>query len=339
MANRDILVIGTSAGGVMALTELMQSLPRDFKASIFIVQHITPYSYTNLPAILNRNSPIPAVLAKDGDMIENSKIYVAPPDHHMLIENNRILVKKGPKENRFRPSIDALFRSAAYVYGSRVIGIVLSGMLDDGTSGLWSIRRLHGLCIIQSPEDAEYPSMPNNVLEYVDVDYNVPIHEMGSLLHRLTQEEAPESNGISEEELNRLRLEVQIAAQDNAFDMGVLDLGPFTPFTCPECHGTLVQIEEGRHKRFRCHTGHSFTASSLMAGITKTVEENLWQTVRGLEEATMLLEQTGNQYREDDEQHKADPFLRKARETREISQTIRSFIFQQQRFSEEMLRD
>jgi two-component system chemotaxis response regulator CheB len=197
---------------------------------------------------------------KDGDMIESSRIYVAPPDHHMLIENNRILVKKGPKENRFRPSIDALFRSAAYVYGSRVIGIVLSGLLDDGTSGLWSIRRLHGLCIIQSPEDAEFPSMPNNVLEYVDVDYNVSIQEMGPLLHRLTQEQAPELNSISEEELSRLRMEVQIAAQDNAFNMGVLDLGPYTPYTCPECHGTLVQIEEGMHKRFRCHTGHSFTS-------------------------------------------------------------------------------
>ncbi len=175
MAKRDIIVIGSSAGGVLALQELVASLPVGFKVPIFIVQHIPPTSTSMMPQILSRVGLLKAVHPRDGDPIEEGHIYLAPPDHHMLVERDRILIKKGPKENRFRPSIDALFRSAAYNYGSRVIGIVLTGLLDDGTSGMWSVKRLGGLGIVQQPQDAAYPSMPASVLEYVDVDYVSPL--------------------------------------------------------------------------------------------------------------------------------------------------------------------
>src|SRR3954463_2702932 len=174
MTKRDIIVIGASAGGVNALMGLMKTLPADLNASIFIVLHLPPYSPSHLPEILTKNGPFKAVHPLDGEQIQPGRIYVAPPDHHMLVENSRIVVKKGPKENRFRPSIDALFRSAAYSYGARVIGVVLTGLLDDGTSGMWSVKRLGGISVIQLPEDALYPSMPESVQKHVEVDYSVP---------------------------------------------------------------------------------------------------------------------------------------------------------------------
>lgn len=162
---RDIVVVGASAGGVEALKQFVKSLPKDFKGSIFIVLHIPSYSETRLPWILEKACNIEAVLPLDGEEIEPGKIYVAPNDHHMLLQEGKVVVKRGPKENRFRPAIDALFRSAAYVYGSRVIGVILSGLLDDGASGLWTIQQQGGITIIQKPEDAEQPQLPKNVLQ------------------------------------------------------------------------------------------------------------------------------------------------------------------------------
>ncbi|GAB3018001.1 chemotaxis protein CheB [Spirosoma pulveris] len=272
MAKRDIVVIGASAGGVVALKELVGSLPSDFNATIFIVQHVAAYATSMLPEILNHAGPLEAVHPADGDTIRSGMIYIAPPDHHLLVEHNRVLVKKGPKENRFRPSIDALFRSAAYNFGERTIGIVLTGLLDDGTSGMWSIKRLGGIGIVQKPEDAEYSSMPASVLEYVDIDYAVPLANIGALLCQLTTEEYPQSElNISPKEEEILKKEVLIASQKNAFEMGILDMGDLSPFTCPECAGVLVRFREGKLIRYRCHTGHAYTAGALLAEVDKSI--------------------------------------------------------------------
>src|SRR5215218_1177859 len=170
MAKRDIIVVGTSAGGVEALLSFVKSLPLDFESSIFIVLHLSPFSHSNLPHILSRASKLPTIQASDGDKIEKGTIYIAAPDHHLVLEKGgRIAVRKGPKENRFRPSIDALFRSAALVYGPRVVGVVLSGLLDDGCSGMWNIKRQGGIAIVQDPEEAIFPSMPQNVMQYTEV--------------------------------------------------------------------------------------------------------------------------------------------------------------------------
>ncbi|GAB3255783.1 chemotaxis protein CheB [Larkinella harenae] len=330
MAKRDIIVIGASAGGVYALKELVAGFSADFQASIFIVQHVSPHSPSLLPSILNHAGPLPAKHPEDGEWVQPGQIYVAPPDHHLLIEYDQVVVKKGPKENRFRPSIDALFRSAAYRFGARVIGIVLTGLLDDGTSGLWSIHRMGGLCIIQKPEEAMYSSMPRSVLEYVDVDYSVSVSEMPALLTELTQQTAPESAPLGEKESNRLETEVNIAAQENAFEMGVLNMGDLTPLTCPECNGALVSIKEGKLIRYRCHTGHAFTANSLLAEVTKTIEDNLWKSVKSLEETVILLDQSGKTFAEGNNTDAAEHYFAKAHETRERSQVLRDFIFQQQ---------
>lgn len=329
MAKRNIVVIGASAGGVVALKELVRSLPPDFNATIFIVQHIAAYATSMLPEILNHAGSLKAVHPADGDSFQPGMIYIAPPDHHILIEENRVLVKKGPKENRFRPSIDALFRSAAYNFGERVIGVVLTGLLDDGTSGMWSIKRLGGVGIIQKPEDAEYSSMPSSVLEYVDVDYAVPLAKLGALLNQLTSEEiTPPHINLSPEEEQILKTEVQIASQKNAFEMGILEMGNLSPFTCPECSGVLVRFREGKLIRYRCHTGHAYTAGSLLAEVDKSVEDNLWKAVRVIEEAIMLLEESGKASAEGGDDLGAERFFTKARENRERASMLHKFIFQ-----------
>ncbi len=339
MAKRDIVVIGASAGGVTALRELVESLPADFQASIFIVQHLSPSTPSILPHILSRAGVLKAVHPKDGDPIVSGQIYVSPPDHHMLLENDRILIKKGPKENRFRPSIDALFRSAAYQYGARAIGVVLTGLLNDGTSGMWSIKRMGGLGVVQQPEDAEYPSMPTSVLEYVAVDYITPLNEIASLIYALTQQNAPSSPELTMDEIDRFKLEISIAAQSDAFESGVLEMGNLSPIACPDCSGVLVRFEEGRLIRYRCHTGHAYTASALLSEVSKAVEDSMWKTLRGLEETIMLLEQTSKQFAEADNTAVAERFSEKARTTRELAQSVRKLTYEQEKFSEESLTE
>jgi two-component system, chemotaxis family, protein-glutamate methylesterase/glutaminase len=336
MAKRDIIVIGASAGGVYALKELVTSLPADFKATIFVVLHVSPSSPSFLPDILNHAGPLKASHPHDGELIEQGHIYIASPDHHLLVENDKVVVKKGPKENRFRPSIDALFRSAAYSYGPRVIGVVLTGLLDDGTSGMWSVKRLGGMGIVQEPDDAMYASMPDSVLQYVNVDYQVPVSDLASLLAELIQETVPDKVDLMDQELRRIETEVSIAAQANAFELGVLDLGNLTALTCPECSGALVSIQEDKLIRYRCHTGHAYTANSLLVDVTKTVEESLWKSVRSLEEMVILLEQSARKFTEINDEQASRLFYEKARETRERAATTRELIFKQERLSHDI---
>jgi two-component system chemotaxis response regulator CheB len=326
MAKRDIVVIGASAGGIIALKELVTTLPADLAATVFIVQHIAADFPSILPDILNYTGTLKAFHAIDGEVIQKGHIYVAPPDHHLLIEDDHVLVKKGPKENRFRPSIDALFRSAAYNHGPRVIGVVLTGLLNDGTSGMWSIKRLGGVSVIQQPEEALFPSMPESVRENVEVDYTVPISQLGSLLAELTQEDVGKKPAVEPEEDKRMDIEVKIAAEGNAFDMNILEEGELTPLTCPECHGSLVSIQEGRLMRFRCHTGHGFTAGSLLDGVNHNVEESLWSAIRALEELAILLEKSAKTFEKNGNLPAAQDYIAKAGRAQDRSRRVRSLV-------------
>lgn len=333
---RDIIVVGASAGGVEALKDFVSGFQKDFKGSVFIVLHIPSYSETRLPWILSKAGPLEAVLPNDGDAIEPGKIYVAPNDHHLLLEKgDRVIVRRGPKENRFRPAIDALFRSAAYVYGSRVIGVVLSGYLDDGVSGLWTIQQQGGLAIVQTAEDAAQPQLPQNVQQYVKPDYKLTAHDMGPLISGLVQEPAPERNKFSQEELKRLEIEVIIATKDNAFEMGIMDMGKLTPFTCPECGGALVRLVEANILRYRCHTGHAYTASSLVAEVTETVEGFLWKAMRALEETNMLMNGVARHYEESNNSKDAALFMEKAKSAADRARSIHDLILQLPQFSED----
>src|SRR5438477_8843312 len=209
MATKDIVVVGASAGGMHALEKLVAGLPRDLPAAVFVVWHLSPGVRSVLPKVLARAGPLPAEHARDGDAIRPGRIYIAPNDHHLLLERGYVRVTKGPKENRFRPAVDPLFRSAAYIYSTRAVGVVLSGALDDGTAGLWAIKLRGGTAIVQDPVDAMQRSMPINALDNVEVDYKVPVAEMGSLLARLAQEEAAPGTLLPAEEREKMEAEVK----------------------------------------------------------------------------------------------------------------------------------
>jgi two-component system chemotaxis response regulator CheB len=330
---RDIVVIGASTGGVAALMALAKALPADFPAPIFVVLHMAADSPSVLPQVLNSVSALKVRQPQDGEVVEAGVIYVARPDHHLLLEDNRVLVTRGPKENRFRPSIDALFRSAAYTYGPRVIGVVLTGYLDDGTSGLWSVQRMGGLAVVQEPRDAEQPSMPTNALEFVAADYVVPIAELGPLLVGLMQERAPAKTRLPAAELDLLQIELTIAKQGGGFELGIIDKGQLTPFTCPDCHGALTQLIEGKLIRYRCHTGHAYTVSALLSEVTESVESMLYQAMRGLEETKMLLQNLGRHFADDLQEAVAALFFHKAEQTGQQARIVHDSILKHESLS------
>ncbi len=225
MAKKDIVVVGASAGGMAALEQLVAGLPRGLPASLFVVWHLAPGVKSVLPTILTRAGPLPACNPKDGDPIEPGRIYVGPNDHHMLLENGYIRVARGPKENRFRPGIDPLFRSAAYIYGPRAIGVVLSGALDDGTAGLWAIKLRGGTAVVQDPAEAVHRSMPLSALDNVEVDYKLPVAQIGPLLERLVREPAGRVPLLPAREREKMEAEVKIAREVDSRVEDILQYG------------------------------------------------------------------------------------------------------------------
>src|SRR5215210_9470795 len=332
MPGRDIVVVGTSAGGVEALRALVGGLPADFPGSVFVVMHTAPDSPGVLAHILDRSGPLPASNADNRTRIQPGRIYVAPPDRHLLLEPGLVRVTHGPKENRFRPAVDPLFRSAAQVYGPRVVGVILTGGLDDGTSGLWAVKRLGGVAVVQDPEEAFMPSMPLSALGQVEVDYKLPLAEISPLLARLTSKTVAEQGGYEVPE--DLNIEVKIAMEDNALDAGVTRLGSPSIFTCPECHGTLLQLKENGRTRYRCHTGHAFSADSLLSELTESVEETMWNAVRSIAESAMLMRHMAEHVGESDG-GTAERFMEKAREAERRSALVRRAVFDHEQLSED----
>ena len=289
MAQREIVVVGASAGGVEALQTLINGLPASMAASVFVVLHIPSDAASNLHEVLGLNSALPVEPAQDGAPIVPGRVYVGVPDRHLLIESNRIRVTRGPKENRARPAVDALFRSAAYHYGSKTIGVVLSGNLDDGTAGLWTIKDRGGVALVQSLDDAFYPSMPKSAIEHVAVDHVLPVAEMPSVITSLTKETIPAVP--LEPKVTTMETEISIAVGENPLLNGSLKLGPISPNTCPTCHGVLVRINEGKIIRYRCHTGHAFSMQSLFTQLGEEIDITLMTALRTIDERIFLLQQ------------------------------------------------
>ena len=337
MAARNIIVVGASAGGFEALKILVGNLPKDFAASIFIVWHMSPNIRGVLPQVLNRAGTVHAAHAYDNEPILPNRIYVAPPDRHLLVEAGRVRVTKGPKENRFRPAVDPLFRSAAHAYNNRVIGVVLSGALDDGTAGLWTIKHRGGLAVVQNPMDAEVPSMPENALRQVAVDYSVPVSEMAELLVRLSGEPISETSAAVMENDEKTEIEVRIAAEKSAFEMGVMRLGEPSPYTCPDCHGVLLVLKDGGLKRFRCHTGHAYSADTLLATVTENIENSLYSAMRGVEESIMLLNHLGDHFAETNQRKLAALYFQKAQESESRAQFVRQAVLSHEHLSNDSL--
>ncbi|MEX0707627.1 MAG: chemotaxis protein CheB [Woeseia sp.] len=286
MDNSTLIVIGASAGGMAALKSLVAQFPKDFPAPFFIVSHMSADTTGEaLVKVLNDSGSLTCVHAKDEQKFKSGHIYLAPSDQHMLIVKDKILVTKGARENRSRPAIDPLFRSAAVAYGNRVIGIILTGFLDDGTSGMMAIKRCGGICIAQDPEDASYPDMPQSVITNVGVDYCLPVSEMGALLSTLVSRELPANKQAPDD----IAIEAKIAQRVLSDLPSVEALGKQVPFNCPDCGGVLWEMEQGEIRRYRCHTGHAFTDSVLLAQQTVKIEETLWVALRMFEERQNLL--------------------------------------------------
>lgn len=332
---RDVIVVGASAGGVEALQQLVSRLPRELDATLLVVMHLGSESRSVLADILQRQTGRLVTAPDDGEPMRRGHIYVARPDHHLLVEPGRIRVTRGPRENRTRPAVDALFRSAAYAYGSRVIGVVLTGTLDDGTAGLWSIKERGGLAVVQDPKEASHPGMPQSAIEHVEIDHVLRLREMAPLLLRLSsQPVARKKTAVSRE----LRVETAIARESRALQLGVMELGPITPYTCPECHGVLVQLKKGGVTRFRCHTGHAFTISNLLAQVTQGVEDMLWGSIRAIEESVLLLEQMARQARKQKDTRIARLLAKKAKEAQQRADHVRQATLEHQVISSESVQ-
>lgn len=290
MQEHKIVVIGASAGGVEALRDLFRGLNPDLNAAIFVVLHIPDHADSNLPHILSRQGSIPVSHAQDTQKIEAGRAYIAPPNQHLIIQDGMMRLTLGPKVNHTRPAIDPLFESAAMNYGPNVIGVILSGLLYDGTKGLMRIKQAGGVAVVQDPEEALFSSMPENALQYLQVDYNLPVSKIASLLNGLakktvvvkgeTQVNQPIPD-FSENEVNLIREEIK--AYENGYDANQRSV-----LTCPDCGGVLWELQDGQLVRYRCHTGHSYNAASLLASYDKDYEKAFWTAIRVMVEKAAI---------------------------------------------------
>ena len=257
-------------------------------AAFFVVLHIPAHTASELDKVLGRVTPMPVRMPVNGDAYEAGTVYVASSDRHLMFDENVLRVTRGPKEGRVRPSVDVLFRSAAAMFGSRVIGVVMTGTLDDGTAGLWAIKDRNGYAMVQAPSEAAFDSMPRSAIEHVEVDF---VGDIAALAQHICDVVGTPASPHPEQRGCRHQVENVIAAEGNGLKAGVMELGKVSKYTCPDCHGVLVQIEEGSIVRFRCHTGHAFSLKTLIAEVNESIDNGLWDTLRAIEERVMLLRQ------------------------------------------------
>lgn len=294
MANENkavnVVAVGASAGGVEALSNFAAGLPPDLPYAVVVTLHMAAGAPSVLARILDRNGPLPAVQATEGAPLEASKIYVSIPDHHLLVDDHHIVLSDGPTENGHRPAINALFRSVALAYGQRAVGVLLSGVLDDGQLGLAAIRSRGGTTIAQSPADALFPTMPQNAIDAALVDHTVPAAELGGLLKQLADREFED---LEMERDARMELENRIAMAGRfSTDFDTTALGPPSEFSCPDCNGTMIAISEGN---YRCHVGHAWSADALLRARDKEVDGALWVAIRSLQEKAKLSRRLADQ--------------------------------------------
>lgn len=317
MAGHDIVVIGGSAGAVEALKQICRGLPGNFPAAVFVVIHISPTSRSIMPDLLSRAGHLPARHPADGEMIKRGTIYVAPPDMHMLLRPGHVLLRRGPHENRTRPAIDPLFRSAAVTYRSRVIGVVLSGLLDDGSAGLVAVKACGGVCVVQNPTDATWPEMPRNALAHDHVDYSVAVAELPSLLAELVRRPPGPMPPIPD----HLVLETSIAAQEAPLLQEPV-LGRPSRLSCPQCGGVLNEVAEQGTTRFRCQIGHAFTAETLLAAQDDELERAMASALRMHRERVVLFRRMQEKSEEQQMPHAAARWRAGADESEQAAKVI-----------------
>jgi two-component system chemotaxis response regulator CheB len=322
-SGRDIIVIGFSAGGVDPLVRLVAELPADFAAAVFIVHHFPAKSISALPHIVSRAGPLPADHPQHGERVIPGRIYIAPPNRHMLLGEGRIHLTNGPREHGHRPAVDPLFRTAARVYGARAVGVLLSGTLDDGTEGLLAIKRHHGVTVVQDPAEALYPGMPNSAILEVGVDHVKPVERIGSLLVELASQ--PVAHLVQGNLLAPLDPPDPAAAGTRALAQEKPSGTP-SGLTCPECGGALWEADEGGFLHFRCHVGHAYSEESMLVAQAQRLEAALWAAVRSLEEKAELARHLAGRSRRRGLRRSAERFEQSVEEAERGSTELRRLL-------------
>jgi two-component system chemotaxis response regulator CheB len=322
MSGHNIVTIGVSADGLEPLKTIVGNLPADFPAAVFIVRHTGAGGRRLLADILSRSGPLRAVYPEDRDPIHPGRIYVAPPDHHLSIEDGCVRVTHGPKENRHRPSVDVLFRSAALACGAKVVGVVLSGNLNDGTAGLFAIKQCGGVAVVQDPSEAPCPSMPRNAIERVRVDHCLPVSGIAPLLSTLacdpTNEDCPAPS--------EMETEVKIATGEITALEAIEKFGKPSEFTCPQCQGVLWELNDKDLLRFRCRAGHAYLAEGLQEEQAEVEEDMLWEAFRALEEGAALARRIAESERERNRAEAAMLFEESAQKKEQRAMTIQRML-------------
>jgi two-component system, chemotaxis family, protein-glutamate methylesterase/glutaminase len=325
MAGHHIVVIGASAGGVEALAKITKQLPTTLDAAVFVAMHFPAHSVSLLPDILNRAHTLLATHPQDGDPIQPGHIYIAPPDYHLLIQPDTIRLSHGPKENGHRPAIDALFRSAAQAYGSAVVGVVLTGMLDDGTSGLRAIKAQGGVALVQDPAEALFSSMPESAIAKVEVDQVLPLAALVDAIVELVSDAVDDSPAVASSLIDEA---ARVAQEKAAAEEGDRS-NAASPLTCPDCGGVLWELRDGDLLRFRCHVGHAYSMEGLMTEQSNTLERALWVAVRTLEEKASLSRRLAAQAQAQNRPNSLQQFSQRATQSEQNARLIRQIILHQ----------
>ena len=321
---RDVVVVGASAGGVEALRSLVSGLPADFPAAVIVVLHVPAVGTSVLPAILTRAGRLPARQAWPDAEVRPGRILVAPPDHHVVVYDGRLTLSHGPRENGHRPAVDVLFRTAARTLGPRVVGVVLSGTLDDGTAGLVAIRSRGGVGVVQDPDDALHGAMPRNAIEGACPEHVLSVDDMPMLLDRLVRQPVDPYDAPPPTEL--MELEAAMADLDPAALDNPDRPGDPSGLSCPECGGSLFNISEGGLVRFRCRVGHAWSPDSLAAQQSTALESALWMAMRSLEERAALTDDMASRAMERGHSMTAQGFQRERDEARSAALLVRDLI-------------
>ncbi|HEV8283330.1 MAG TPA: chemotaxis protein CheB [Chitinophagaceae bacterium] len=319
-----IIVIGASAGGLNAIIELVSQLPKELNASVFIVLHLSKAAIGDiLVTKIQKNTALTCKIAEDKEQIKTGHIYVAPPDVHLLVKEEQIILGHGPAENRFRPSIDVLFRSAAASHRDRAVGVILTGLLNDGTIGMHAIKSSGGYSIVQDPNEADYPDMSLAVLENMEVDYCISLKNMADVILHIINNAEPRSVSVPANIIEEAKLSEKSATTIEQ----VSKLGEKTLYSCPDCGGDLWNIENGKLKHYRCHIGHSFSESDLLLKQSEETEHTLWVAVRMMEERKLLLQKMANEHDDRGLQRLNLQYSKRAKELEQHIAKLKELLF------------
>ncbi|MCA1371746.1 chemotaxis protein CheB [Bradyrhizobium sp. BRP14] len=322
MGRRDVIAIGGSMGAVSALQHLLRELPSDFDATVFVVVHVGAHGNDLLADILNYHVEIAVKTAVDGEQVQRGCVYVAPADHHLLVLDNKIRLGRGPRENLSRPAVDPLFRSVGLSYGPKAVGVVLTGMLNDGAAGLADLKRCGGVTVVQNPLDAVAPDMPMGALEASEVDYRAPLADLASLLLKLTGDAPGPTVPIPPD----IRLEVDIALGRPVTPGAIDAIADTVPLSCPACGGVLSEIRNRPPLRFRCQVGHAYTSEALATETEGAVDEAMRVALRIIEERVTLCEKMADDAWRSGLDAAARANKRRADEIRAHAETLRGAI-------------